>query len=126
MYPDDINMSLQSLHPFIVEQVSRLYPEELVQGLDGVYLGIVDKVKALPERLVQKPLDEKYEELKKMFFEHFDIEGVFKVLQVKLDGLDEDLELGLDRVSFTFNHLVDTLDTRLAEKICRYYHIKSR
>ena len=115
IYPDEVNMSIQSLHPFIVEQISRLYPEELVQRLDETYLGVVDKVKAMPERLIQKPLDEKYEELKNMFFEHFDIEGIFKVLQVKLDGMDEDLELGLDRISFAFNHMVDTLDSRLAE-----------
>jgi hypothetical protein len=115
MYPDAINMSIQSMHPFIVEQISRLYPEELVQGLDVTYLNIVDNVKAMPEKLIQKPLDEKYKELKKMFFENFDIEGVFKVLQVKLDGMDEDLELGLDRISFAFNHMINTLDSRLAD-----------
>jgi hypothetical protein len=115
MYLNAINMSIQSLHPFIVEQISRLYPEELVQRLDDTYLRIVDNIKAMPVRLIQMPLDDKYNELKAMFFEYFDIEGIFKVLLVKLDGMDEDLELGLDRISFAFNHMIDTLDTRLAQ-----------
>ncbi len=114
MYPEEIKMSLQSLHPFIVRQVAKLYPKEVVDRLDETYIGIVDKVKELPERLIQRPLDEKYNELKTTFQENFDIEGIFKVLQVKLDGLDEDLELGLDRVSFAFNQLIDTLDSRLS------------
>ncbi|HAA21118.1 MAG TPA: hypothetical protein DCP28_21025 [Cytophagales bacterium] len=115
MYPTAIKMSLQSLHPFIVAQIEQLYPQELVERLDETYLKIVDKVKLIPQKLIQEPLDEKYNELKKLFQENFDIEGIFKVLQVKLDGMDEDLELGLDRVAYAFNRLIDTLDSRLSE-----------
>lgn len=115
MYPTAIKMSLQSLHPFIVAQIEQLYPQELVERLDETYLKIVDKVKLIPQKLIQEPLDDKYNELKTLFQENFDIEGIFKVLQVKLDGMDEDLELGLDRVAYAFNRLIDTLDSRLSE-----------
>ncbi len=110
-----IEMSLQSLHPFIVEQVADLYPETVVQTLDTTYVKIVDKIKGLPSQLIQQPLDNKYNELKTMFLDHFDIEGIFRVLEVKLDGMDEDLELGLDRVAYAFNKLIDSLDSRLSE-----------
>ncbi len=115
MYTSHIKMSLQSLHPFIVEQVEQLYPDALVKQLDVTYLKIVEKIKGLPKQLIQIPLDNKYNELKEMFLEHFDIEGIFRVLEIKLDGMDEDLELGLDRIAYAFNHLIDTLDSRLSE-----------
>ncbi|MEM9337541.1 MAG: hypothetical protein AAGA66_02350 [Bacteroidota bacterium] len=115
MYPEQIKMSIQSLHPFIVAQIARLYPQGLVNRLDSTYAGIVDKIKRMPKELIQEPLDDQYNVLKEQFQEHFDIEGIFKVLQVKLDGLDDDLELGLNRISFAFDQLVETFDTRLAE-----------
>lgn len=115
MYPDQIKMSIQSLHPFIVQQVSRLYPEEVVATLDTTYDGVVNRIKAMPKTLIEDPLNDTYEEVKDTFENHFDIEGIFNVLQVKLDGMDEDLEFGLDRISFAFNQLIETLDARLAE-----------
>lgn len=114
-YPDWIKMSLQSLHPFIIAQMEQLYPEAEIEALDRVYTNIVDKVRQIPELLIKVPLNETYTDLKNLFQEKFDIEGVFKVLQVKLDGMDEDLEHGLDRVSYSFDQLIETFDERLSE-----------
>lgn len=115
MYPDYIEMSLQSLHPFIVAQIGKLYPEDVVLKIDTTYLKIVEKIKGLPKKLIQEPLNDEYNVIKEKFHENFDIEGIFKVLKLKLDGMDEDLELGLNRISFAFNHMIDTLDKRLSQ-----------
>ncbi|NTW00859.1 MAG: hypothetical protein HGA19_06045 [Oscillochloris sp.] len=113
-YPDDISMSLQSLHPFIVENVAHLYPEQTVQELDKIYLATLDKVKKLPDQLIRAPLDDEFNKIKQVLKENFDIAGVFKVLEIKIDGLDEDLAQGLDRLSIAYNHLLQTFDQRLA------------
>lgn len=114
-YSDDIKMSIQSLHPFVVEQIANLYPEATVQRLDDIYKSIVEGVKQLPQKLIQEPLDNKYKEVKDMFLEKFDIASIFAVLQVQLGNMDEELEEGLDRLSFSYNHLLQTMDSRLAE-----------
>jgi len=113
-YPDDISMSLQSLHPFIVENVAHLYPEQTVARLDGIYLGVVDKVKKLPDQLIRAPLDDEFNKIKAILKQNFDITGIFVVLEIKMDGLDEDLAQGLDRLSLAYNRLLETFDQRLA------------
>ena len=44
----------------------------------------------------------------------FDIKGLFNVLEIKIDGMDEDLSEGLDRLSAAYNRVLTTLDQRLA------------
>jgi hypothetical protein len=113
-YPDDISMSLQSLHPFIVENIAHLYPEQTVQRLDAIYLGVVTKVKQLPDQLIRAPLDDEFNKIKLVLKQNFDISGIFAVLEIKMDGLDEDLSQGLDRLSLAYNRLLETFDQRLA------------
>ncbi len=113
-YPDDIKMSLQSLHPFIVEEVSQLYPQTTVDRLDAIYKGVIDKVKKLPDQLIRAPLDDEFKKIKDILKQNFDIAGIFDVLDKKLTGLDQDLSQGLDRLGVSYNQLLRTLDQRLA------------
>ncbi len=108
-------MSLQSLHPYIVEQIADLYPRQTVQRLDNTYSGVVEKVKQLPDQLIRVPLGDTFEEIKQVLKDNFDIAGIFTVLEVKMDGIDEDLSEGLDRLSAVYNQLLRTFDQRLSE-----------
>lgn len=113
-YPSDLGMSLQSLHPFIVEEIAHLYPEETVKRLDVIYKIIIDKIKGLPDQLIRRPLDDEFNKIKQILHKTFDIEGLFNVIDIKLAGLDGDLEKGLDRLSDAYGQLLNTLDERLA------------
>lgn len=113
-YPEDINMSLQSLHPFIVENVAHLYPQDTVDKLDGIYTNTIEKVKTLPKKLIADPLDDTFNDIKEILKANFDISGIFDVLEIKVDGLDEDLSQGLDRLSLAYNQLLTTFDQKLA------------
>jgi hypothetical protein len=112
-YPSDLGMSLQSLHPFIVEEIAHLYPEETVKRLDAIYKIIIDKIKGLPDQLIRRPLDDEFNKIKQILHKTFDIEGLFNVIDIKLAGLDGDLEKGLDRLSDAYGQLLNTLDERL-------------
>jgi hypothetical protein len=113
-YPADITMSLQSLHPYAVEQVAHLYPEETVAVLDATYMSIVDKIRQLPDQLIAGPLNNAFQDVTVVLQEYFDIDTIFEVLNVKLDGLDEDLGLGLDRLSAAYERLLVSFDRQLA------------
>ncbi|MCK6626856.1 MAG: hypothetical protein L6R45_16985 [Anaerolineae bacterium] len=113
-YPDDLGMSLQSLHPFIVENVAHLYPEQTVERLDQIYVGVVNKVKELPDRMIRAPLDDEFNKIKTILKENFDISGIFAVLEIKVEGLDEDLAEGLDRLSMAYNRLLQAFDQKLS------------
>jgi len=112
-YLDDIKMSLQSLHPYIREQISQLYPEKTVIELDKTYQEILDKVKQLPDQMVRAPLDEEFQKIKATLKENFDIASVFKMLNIKLDEMDDDLSEGLTRLSAAYRELLTTFDQRL-------------
>ena len=114
-YYEEIKMSTQSIHPYIVEQVANLYPEASIKKLDDIYAGVIAKIKELPQELIKEPLDQTYEAIKQALIGKFDIVGLFNVLEIKLDGMDEDLSRGLDRVSFAFNNLIDTFDNQLSK-----------
>lgn len=112
-YQDDILMSLQSLHPYIVVQVSQLYPEQTVQRLDDIYAGILDKVEQFPDQMIRAPLDDEFNKIKAILKENFDIAGLFNVLGLKLDSMDDDLSKGLDRLSTAYSQLLAAFDARL-------------
>ena len=107
-------MSLQGLHPFVVEQIANLYPQETVDRVDRLYVDLVTRVKGLPDELIRKPLDDAFLQVKGKLHETFDIQGIFRVLDLKLDGMEGDLAQGLDRLSIAYNRLLTTLDSRLA------------
>jgi hypothetical protein len=112
--PADITMSLQSLHPYAVEQIAHLYPEDTVAVLDTTYISVVAKIRNLPDQLIAGPLDDAFVQVTQVLKEYFDIDSLFAVLDHKLDGLDEDLELGLDRLSAAYERMLVTFDRQLA------------
>lgn len=113
-YPADITLSLPSLQPFIVENVAQLYPATTVQRLDTIYVRVVAKIKLLPDQLIRAPLDDEFNKIKGILKQNFDISGIFAVLEIKLEGLDDDLAQGLERLSSVYNNLLQTFDQRLA------------
>ena len=113
-YSDDVGLSIQSIHPLIVQNVAHLYPEETVAQLDAIFLGILDKVRALPDKLIKEPLDDAFNKIDAVLKKTFDISGIFTVLEIKLDGIDKDLGQGLDRLSVAYNELLSTFDQRLS------------
>ena len=112
-YSSYIDMSIQSLHPYIVEQISMLYPDKTVQRLDEIYTGIVEKIKQLPKQMIGDPLDDEFNKIKTILKENFDISGIFSVIEIKMDGLDEDLSAGLDQLSRVYNGLLTTFNRQL-------------
>jgi hypothetical protein len=113
-YPEHIRMGLQALHPYVVEMVGQLYPAETVARVDKTYATMVDKLRWLPITHVQEPLDEAFDVVKTKLHETFDIRGLFRVLDIKLEGMEDDLSVGLDRLSVAYDHLLGTLDSRLS------------
>lgn len=113
-YPAALKMGLMGLHSFVVEQVGNLYPQDAVKRIDTLYVGIVAEVKRLPDRMVRAPLDEAFVEVKDKLRATFDIQGIFRVLDIKMDGMEGDLSAGLDRLSVAYEHLLGTLDQRLS------------
>jgi hypothetical protein len=113
-YPEWIRMGLQALHPYVVEMVGQLYPAETVERIDRSYLTVVGRLRWLPVTHVQEPLDAAFDTLKTTLHETFDIRGLFRVLDIKLEGMEDDLSVGLDRLSVAYDHLLGTLDSRLS------------
>ncbi|HEU4453765.1 MAG TPA: hypothetical protein VFR81_11940, partial [Longimicrobium sp.] len=113
-YPEWIRMGLQALHPYVVEMVGQLYPAETIARIDKSYLTVVGRLRWLPITHVQEPLDATFDTLKTTLHKTFDIRGLFRVLDIKLEGMEDDLSVGLDRLSVAYDHLLGTLDQRLS------------
>ncbi len=113
-YADYIKMSVQSLHPYIVAQISMLYPEKTVRRIDLIYSEVIEKLKKLPKQMIADPLDDEFDKIKAILKANFDISGIFNVIEIKMDGIDEDLSTGLDRLSIVYNGLLKTFNERLA------------
>ena len=107
-------MSIQSLHPYLVAQISMLYPEKTVERIDKIYSEIVIKIQTLPKQMIADPLDDEFNKIKAILKENFDISGIFIVLENKMDGMDEDLSEGLDRLSLVYKKLLGTFNQKLA------------
>jgi hypothetical protein len=113
-FPAALKMGLQALFPYAVEMVGQLYPTETVERIDKSYAALVARLKAAPAMLLKEPLDDAFEEVKDKLHETLDIRGLFAVLDIKLNGMEGDLSKGLDRLSVAYEHLLGTLDARLA------------
>jgi hypothetical protein len=113
-FPDQLPMGVMGLHPYVVALVADLYPTESVAVLDATYARMVARLRTLPQELVAEPLDEAFEKVKDKLHETFDIRGLFRVLDIKLEGMEDDLSRGLDRLGLAYDRLVGTLDTQLS------------
>ncbi|HWK89800.1 MAG TPA: hypothetical protein VNP72_07385, partial [Longimicrobium sp.] len=113
-FPAHLKAGLQGLHPYVVETVAHLWPEETVARVDKLYADILADIRTLPDRLIRAPLDEAYAKVKAKLKETFDIQGIFRVVDLKIDGIEGDLSKGLDRLSVAYERLLTTLDQRLA------------
>ncbi len=113
-YIEFIRISKQSLYGFILKQLAGLYPEQSLKRLDRLHRQVVTDIKALPQQLIQEPLDEEFDRLKRTLAGSFDIRGIFTTLNVKLEGVDDDLELGLDRLSGAYRKLLRTLEQKVS------------
>jgi hypothetical protein len=109
-YGEHIEMSMQSLFPFILQQASTLYPDQLVVTLDETHASLVEQIANLPIQLIKEPLDDEFNRVRQILFNSFDIASVFTSLNLKIDVIDEDLELGLDRLSVTYRQLLSTFE----------------
>ena len=87
-------MSVMGLHPYVVALVGDLYPAESVATLDATYAHLVAGLRTLPRRMVGDPLDDAFQVVKDKLHETFDIRGLFRVLDIKLDGMEGDLSRG--------------------------------
>jgi hypothetical protein len=113
-FPAELPMGVLGLHPYVVALVGDLYPAETVAKLDATYGRMVARLRTLPQELVAEPLDAAFGKVKKKLHDTFDIRGLFRVLDIKLDGMEGDLSKGLDRLSLAYDRLVGTLDERLS------------
>ncbi|HEX5870474.1 MAG TPA: hypothetical protein VFY65_08665, partial [Longimicrobium sp.] len=113
-FPDELPTGVLGLHPYVVALVGDLYPTESVAVLDATYARMVAELRTLPKRMVADPLDEAFDVVKDKLHETFDIRGLFRVLDIKLEGMEGDLSTGLDRLSLAYDRLIGTLDQRLA------------
>ena len=112
-YFDAIQMGVQSIHPFIVAMVATLYPKDTVLKLDGICIDMVKKIEQLPKQMIEEPLNDEFNTLKVIFKETFDISGLFNDLEIKVNGMDEDLSQGLERLSLVYRELLTTCNTKL-------------
>ncbi|HET7462409.1 MAG TPA: hypothetical protein VFJ82_14245, partial [Longimicrobium sp.] len=113
-FPTALKMGIQALFPYALEMVGQLYPTETVERIDKAYVELVARLHTLPAKLLKEPLDEAFGKVKDKLHETLDIRGLFRVLDIKLDGMEGDLSKGLDRLSVAYEHLLGTLDARLS------------
>jgi hypothetical protein len=113
-FPAELPMSVMGLHPYVVALVGDLYPAESVKKMDDTYAAMVAELRTLPRRMVADPLDDAFQVVKDKLHETFDIRGLFRVLDIKLEGMEGDLSAGLDRLSLAYDRLIGTLDQRLS------------
>lgn len=113
-FPAELPMSVMGLHPYVVALVGDLYPAESVAKMDAAYARMVAGLRTLPKRMVADPLDDAFQVVKDKLHETFDIRGLFRVLDIKLEGMEGDLSTGLDRLSLAYDRLIGTLDQRLS------------
>lgn len=112
---NDVIFSTQTLFALVLEVISHLYPELVVDKLDNIWDTIIKNIKEFPERMIEKPLNEKYKEVTDLLNQYFDVEGVFKILNLKLATMDKEIENGLDRISDSYNDVLNTLDYSLSK-----------
>lgn len=113
-FPAALKMGIQALFPYALEMVGQLYPTETVERIDKSYAALVARLRTLPATLLKEPLDEAFGAVKDKLHETLDIRGLFRVLDIKLDGMEGDLSRGLDRLTLAYEHLLGTLDSRLS------------
>jgi uncharacterized protein YdcH (DUF465 family) len=113
-FPAELKMGLMGLHPYVVSLVGDLYPEETVRRIDRTYANVVARLRTLPRETIQEPLDEAFDTVKEKLRDTFDIRGIFRVLDIKLEGMEGDLGAGLDRLSLAYGRLLGTLDQQLS------------
>ena len=113
-FPGELPTGVMGLHPYVVALVGDLYPTNSVETLDATYARMVARLRTLPRELIAQPLDGAFSKVKDKLHETFDIRGLFRVLDIKLEGMEDDLSAGLDRLSLAYDRLVGTLDQRLS------------
>lgn len=106
-YNDALVLSMQSLFPFFLETLKRLYPEALVKSLDALHQQIVQVVRDLPTTLANA-LNAEYDEVMKVFKRVIQdpIDRIFAALIARLRGLQSELGIGLEDISSAYNRLL--------------------
>ncbi len=110
-YDQEITKSLQSIYPFLVESLIKIYPEEIVQALDEVHNSVVKSISNLSQAL-GNTLDEEYKKILEIYdFINQQIAKIFAGILSQLDTLKKQLGNGLDDTSIAFNRLLAALPT---------------
>jgi len=108
-YGQEIIKSLQSIYPFLVESLIKIYPEEIVQDLDEIHGSVVKSISNLSQAL-GNTLDEEYEKILEIYdFINQQIAKIFAGILSQLDTLKVQMGNGLDDTSIAFNRLLAAL-----------------
>lgn len=106
-YRDAIVLSLQSLFPYFQETLRKLYPEDLVREIDGVFEQILTAIRDLPKALADA-LNAEYQKVLAVFERVIEnpIDRLFDELIRRLRGLQSELGIGLEDISDAYNRLL--------------------
>ncbi|MBE9158166.1 hypothetical protein IQ265_15210 [Nodosilinea sp. LEGE 06152] len=106
-YPKALVLSMQSLFPFFLATLEKLYPDSLIQSLDALHQEILQVVRDLPTTLA-KALNAEYDEVMKVFKRVIQdpIAKIFAALIARLRGLQSELGIGLEDISSAYNRLL--------------------
>lgn len=111
---ENINLSMQSFYSYMVEQIGQIYPEKSIKKIDSMYFGIIDKIEQLPVKLIQEPLNDKYNEVKNVVNTTFDVSGIFESFDNMMNELDDEISDGFDSLGNSYRGLLTSIDQRLA------------
>ena len=110
VFSQEISMGIQSVFPFFLHQLRKLYPKALEEKLGKIYQSILDVINSFPS-VVAEGVQELYGKVKEAYKPISDLKDrFFEVLLTQLYRLQTELEMGLDDLGQDYNHLLSVME----------------
>ena len=111
VFSQEISMGIQSVFPFFLHQLRKLYPKALEEQLGKIYQSILDVISSFPT-VVAKAVQALYDQVKEAYQPISELKDrFFKMLLSQLYRLQTELEMGLDDLGEDYNQLLNVMES---------------
>lgn len=109
-YKGELVMNVESIFPYLQNQLAQIYPQKIVDELDALHANIIKLINDLLAA-VASDLDGQYQEkiVKKTQALRDALNDLFKGLRTRLKQLESELDIGLEDVAEAFDRLLNAL-----------------
>jgi hypothetical protein len=109
-YEGELVMNVESIFPYLQNQLAQIYPQKIVDELDALHANIIQLINDLLAA-VASALDGQYQEkiVKKTQALRDAVNDLFKGLRTRLEHLKSELDIGLGDVAEAFDRLLNAL-----------------